>query len=60
MPSVTNSLETDQAQQHVAGPDLDPNILKRLSADNKAPLAGKEIHVSYNIYFDISKLLKQF
>ena len=31
---VSNSLEPDQAQ-HVVGPDLAPNCLQRLSADNK-------------------------
>ena len=31
---VSNSLDPDQARQNV-GPDLGPNCLQRLSADNK-------------------------
>ena len=33
--SVSNSLDPDQAR-HSVGPDLDPNCLQRLSADNKS------------------------
>ena len=33
IPSVPNSLDPDQARQNV-GPDLGPNCLQRLSADN--------------------------
>ena len=40
---VSNSLDPDQARQYV-GPDLGPNCLQRLSADNKSPLAGKELN----------------
>ena len=36
---VSNSLDPDQAQ-HFVGPDLGPNCLQRLLADNKSPLAG--------------------
>ena len=32
--SVSNSLDPDQAR-HFVGPDLGPNCLQRLSADNK-------------------------
>ena len=32
---VSNSLNPDQAR-HFVGPDLDPNCLQRLSADNKS------------------------
>ena len=39
---VSNSLDPDQARQHV-GPDLGTNCLQRLSADDKSPLAGKEL-----------------
>ena len=32
---MSNSLEQDQAR-HFVGPDLDPNCLQRLSADDKS------------------------
>ena len=32
---VTNSLDPDQ-DRHIVGPDLGPNCLQRLSADNKS------------------------
>ena len=32
---VSNSLDPDQAR-HYVGPDLDPNCLQRLSADNES------------------------
>ena len=32
-PTFSNNLDSDQAQQNV-GPDLDPNCLQRLSADD--------------------------
>ena len=39
---MTKSLDPDQARCFV-GPDLDPNCLQRLSADDiKSPIAGKE------------------
>ena len=42
---MSNSLGLDQAQCFV-GPDLGPNYLQRLSADDrKSPLAGKELIV---------------
>ena len=40
---VSNSLDPDQARRYV-GPDLGPNCLQRLSADNKSPLVGKELN----------------
>ena len=40
---VSNSLDPDQAR-HFVGPDLGPNSLQRLSADNKLPLADKELN----------------
>ena len=41
---MSNSLDPDQAR-HFVGPDLDPNCLQRLSADNKSrPLACKELN----------------
>ena len=39
---VSKSLDPDQAQ-HFVGPDLGPNCLQRLSADNKSSLVGKEL-----------------
>ena len=39
---MSNSLDPDQARCFV-GPDLGPNCLQRLSADDKSPLAGKEL-----------------
>ena len=36
--SVSNSLNPDQAR-HFAGPELSPNCLQGLSADNKSPIA---------------------
>ena len=33
---VSNSLDPDQ-DRHPVGPDLDPNCLHRLSADDKSP-----------------------
>ena len=40
---MSNSLDPDQAR-HFVGPDLGPNCLQRLSADNKSPLAGIELN----------------
>ena len=40
---MSNSLDPDQAQ-HFVGPDLGPNCLQRLSADNMSPLACKEVN----------------
>ena len=52
LPSVSNSLEPDQAR-HIVGPDLVPNCLQVLLADNKLKLllAGKELNLNsvYNI-----------
>ena len=39
---MANSLDLDQDQQNV-GPDLGSNRLQRLSADDKSPLAMKEL-----------------
>ena len=39
---VSNSLDPDQ-DQHIVGPDLGPNCLQRLSADDKSPLAKKRL-----------------
>ena len=40
---VSNTLNPDQAR-HFVGPDLGPNCLQRLSADNKVALSGKELN----------------
>ena len=37
---VSNGLDPAQ-DQHSVGPDLGPNCLQMLSADDKSPLAGK-------------------
>ena len=48
IPSVSNSLDQDQARRFVR-PDLDPNCLQRLSADDKSPIAGKELNTTSKI-----------
>ena len=43
---MTNSLDPNKARPSV-GPDLGPNLLQNLSADEKKlPLAGKELKMS--------------
>ena len=39
IPSVSNSLDPDQVR-HVVGPDLGPNCLQRLSADDTSRHTG--------------------
>ena len=39
---VSNSLDLDQAQ-HFVGPDLGPNCLQRLSADDKIATSGQGV-----------------
>ena len=52
---VSNRLNPDQERCSI-GPDLDPNRLKRLTADeNKSPLAGIELMI---IYYDLALLSK--
>ena len=46
---VSNSLDSDHARLNV-GPDLDPNCLQRLSADEKIVLARKESILSWLIH----------
>ena len=48
---VSNSLIPDQDRYFVS-PDLGPNCLQRLSADDKSPLARKEV-ISELIKFNI-------
>ena len=43
---VSNGLDPDQDRRSV-GPDLGPNCLQKLSADDKSPLARKELIRSY-------------
>ena len=52
---MLNNLDPDQAR-HFVGPDLGPNCLQRLSADDKSPLAGKELSPEYVVHFKISLL----
>ena len=40
---MLNSLDPDQAR-HFVGPDLGPNCLHGLSADDKTPLVGRELN----------------
>ena len=41
---MSNGLDPDQ-DQHFAGPDLDPNCLQRLSADNASSQRVKNLHL---------------
>ena len=41
---VSDNLDSDQVL-HFVGPDLDPNCLQRLSADNKSPTRGERVKV---------------
>ena len=45
---MSNSLDTDQDRQNV-GPDLGPNCLQRLLADNKKKVAASKERVALNI-----------
>ena len=45
--AVSNSLDPDQARRFV-GPDLGPNCLQRLSADNTC---GERVNISKPTYF---------
>ena len=55
---VSNNIDPDQ-DRHYVGPDLGPNCLHRLPADDKSSLARKEyiiiiLPVSVYLYLDIS------
>ena len=39
---MSNGVDPDQ-DRHSIGPDLDPNCLQRLSADDKLLVTGKEL-----------------
>ena len=47
---VSNCLDPDQ-DQHSVGPDLFPNCLQRLSADDKSLLARKELVRQYSLNY---------
>ena len=53
---VSNSLDPDQAR-HFVRPDLGPNCLQRLSADNKSPLAGKELNTKQRVTKTLAKVI---
>ena len=40
---VSNGLDSDQ-DRHSVGPDLGPNCLQSLSADDESPLARKDLN----------------
>ena len=42
---MSNGLDQDQ-DRHIVGPDLGPNCLQSLSANDKLPLARKELNHS--------------
>ena len=50
---MSNGLDSDQDRQSV-GPDLGPNCLQRLSADNKNCLLARE---EFNIELDVLSLI---
>ena len=58
---VSNSLDPDQAR-HLVGPDLGPNCLQRLSADNKSSLVGKELDTEQLVIllFSLTRGYSQF
>ena len=46
---MSNGLKLDPDQdRHSVGPDLDPDCLQRLSADDELPLAWKEFNLVVN------------
>ena len=53
----SNSLDSNLVRHHV-GPDLSPNCLERLSADNKSLLARKEFENGNNPVFIMKFLTK--
>ena len=42
---VSNNLDPDQAR-HFTGPDLGPNCLQRLSADDKVATSGDRVNIA--------------
>ena len=46
---VSNSLDLDQAQ-HSVGPDLGPNCLQRLSADDKVATSRQRVNTRKQMY----------
>ena len=65
---MSNSLDPDQAR-HFVGPDLGPNLLHRLSADEKKwPPVGKQLDTDQRVdtawplafgsnFYDLAKVL---
>ena len=45
-----------QGGKQFVGPDLGPNCLQRLSADDKLPLAGKELNTNYSLANTLAKV----
>ena len=57
---MTNSLDPDQARRFV-GPDLDPNCLPRLLADDTGrQRVNRSYRTQLNSYFDPNVLLSSF
>ena len=54
--SVSNLLDPDQ-DRHCVGPDLGPNCLQRLSADEKSPLARKVLKEAFCAYVISNEIL---
>ena len=54
IPPVSNSLDPDQAQ-HFVGPDLGPNCLQRLSADDPSKPIVKGFYIFYPIFISLGK-----
>ena len=47
---MSNGLDPDQ-DPHFVGPDLGPNSLQRLSADNKIIASKERLNLTTNIWF---------
>ena len=48
---VSNGSDPDQ-DRHIVGPDLGPNCLQRLSADDKSPVAKKELIKFWYLWYN--------
>ena len=57
IPSVLNSLDTDQAQ-HFVGPDLGPNCLQKLSADDTSRQTVGMVFVKVNNCHEMKSSIK--
>ena len=56
---MSNSLDPDQGQQHVVGPDLGPNCLQRLSADDTSKQRVKVGVVFRSVNYEVVYLYLQ-